>query len=303
MLGEHVKQAGSLVAPDRLRFDFSHYEPLTADEITRIENVANAETLANTPVRAFETSKQEAEDLGAIAFFGEKYGDVVRVLEAGSSVELCGGTHVSATGDIGTIKIVSEGSIGSNLRRIEAVTGTGSVALLQRDEHDLGEIANLVGTPGDATGGVRRKLDELRALNDEIKQLRAKLARGQASELADGAVDGVVVHRRRRAGAERAPRAGDRRAQRARRRRRRSSPARRPPAAWRWPRRSRPDRRSRRRPDPRRRQSGWRRRRRQGRCRHCRRQGSRSASSRRSSSAARRCSSLVATAPSGDADS
>jgi alanyl-tRNA synthetase len=195
VLGEHVKQAGSLVAPDRLRFDFSHYAPLSAEEITQIENLANAETLANTPVRAFETSKDEAEGLGAIAFFGEKYGDVVRVLEAGSSIELCGGTHVSATGDIGTIKIVSEGSIGSNLRRIEAVTGTGAVALLQRDERDLGEIANLVGTPGDAAGGVRRKLDELRALSDENKQLRAKLARNRASELAAGAVDGVVISR------------------------------------------------------------------------------------------------------------
>jgi alanyl-tRNA synthetase len=195
VLGEHVKQAGSLVAPDRLRFDFSHYAPLSDDEITRIEQLANDETLANTPVRAFETSRQEAEDLGAIAFFGEKYGDVVRVLEAGSSVELCGGTHVSATGDIGTIKIVSEGSIGSNLRRIEAVTGHGAVALLQRDERDLDEIAKLVGTPGDATGGVRRKLDELRALGDEIKQLRGRLARSRANELAAGAADGAVVAR------------------------------------------------------------------------------------------------------------
>jgi alanyl-tRNA synthetase len=195
VLGEHVKQAGSLVAPDRLRFDFSHYAPLAADEITRIEQLANDETLANTPVRAFETTRQEAEDVGAIAFFGEKYGDVVRVLEAGSSVELCGGTHVSATGDIGTIKIVSEGSIGSNLRRIEAVTGHGAVALLQRDEHDLDEIAQLVGAPGDATGGVRRKLDELRALNDEVKQLRGKLARGKAEELAAQAVDGAVIAR------------------------------------------------------------------------------------------------------------
>jgi alanyl-tRNA synthetase len=195
VLGEHVKQAGSLVAPDRLRFDFSHYAPVTTDEITRIEELANRETLANTPVRAFETTKQEAEDLGAIAFFGEKYGDLVRVLEAGSSIELCGGTHVSATGDIGTIKIVSEGSIGSNMRRIEAVTGTGSVALLQRDAHELDEIAKLVGAPGDATGGVRRKLDELRALGDEVKALRGKLARNRSAELAADAVDGAVVAR------------------------------------------------------------------------------------------------------------
>ena len=125
VLGDHVKQAGSLVAPDRLRFDFSHYEPVTPEQIEEIERLANAETLANTDVRAFETTKSEAEELGAIAFFGDKYGDVVRVLEAGPSIELCGGTHVRATGDIGTVKVVSEGSIGSNLRRIEAVTGEG----------------------------------------------------------------------------------------------------------------------------------------------------------------------------------
>ena len=130
VLGDHVKQAGSLVAPDRLRFDFSHYDAVTPEQIEEIERLANANTLANTEVRAFETTKSDAEDRGAIAFFGDKYGDVVRVLEAGPSIELCGGTHVRATGDIGTIKVVSEGSIGSNLRRIEAITGEGSVALL-----------------------------------------------------------------------------------------------------------------------------------------------------------------------------
>jgi alanyl-tRNA synthetase len=196
VLGEHVKQAGSLVAPDRLRFDFSHYEPLTPEQIEEIERVANEIVLENTPVEAFETSKREAEEMGAIAFFGDKYGDVVRVLRAGPSIELCGGTHVRATGDIGTIKIVSEGSIGSNLRRIEAVTGEASVALLQRDERVLAEAAKLLGTSGeDLLGGVQRKLDELRALNDEVKALRAKLARGRASELAATATDGVVVHR------------------------------------------------------------------------------------------------------------
>ncbi len=201
VLGDHVKQAGSLVAPDRLRFDFSHYEPVTPEQIEQIERLANAETLANTAVRAFETTKAEAEELGAIAFFGDKYGDIVRVLEAGSSVELCGGTHVRATGDIGTIKVVSEGSIGSNLRRIEAVTGEASVALLQRDERVLADAARLVGAaPDDLVGGVQRKLDELRALADEIKVLRAKLATGRASELAATASDGVGRPPRRRVG-------------------------------------------------------------------------------------------------------
>ncbi len=196
VLGPHVKQAGSLVESDRLRFDFSHYEPVTTDQIEQIERLANRATLANTPVRAFETSKAEAEQLGAIAFFGDKYGDVVRVLEAGPSIELCGGTHVRATGDIGTIKVVSEGSIGSNLRRIEAVTGEASVALLQRDERALADTARLVGAAtDDVLGGVQRKLDELRALGDELKALRTKLATGRASELAAAATDGVVVER------------------------------------------------------------------------------------------------------------
>ena len=196
MLGEHVKQAGSLVAPDRLRFDFSHYAPLTDEQIDEIERIVNAETLANTPVRAFETTKAEAEAMGAIAFFGDKYGDIVRVLEAGPSLEFCGGTHVRATGDIGTVKIVSEGSIGSNLRRIEAVTGDGSVALLQRDERVLAEAARLVGVPADElVEGVQRKLDEARALADEVKALRARLASGRAGELAASATDGVVIDR------------------------------------------------------------------------------------------------------------
>ncbi len=196
VLGDHVKQAGSLVSPDRLRFDFSHYEAVTPEQIEQIERLANSETLANTAVNAFETSKAEAEALGAIAFFGDKYGDVVRVLEAGTSIELCGGTHVRATGDIGTIKVVSEGSIGSNLRRIEAVTGESSVALLQRDERALADAARLVGAPPeDLVGGVQRKLDEIRALSDEVKSLRAKLATGRAGELAATAADGTVVQR------------------------------------------------------------------------------------------------------------
>jgi alanyl-tRNA synthetase len=197
VLGGHVKQAGSLVGPDHLRFDFSHYAPVTPEEIERIEDLANGEVLANDPVLAFETTKAEAEALGAIAFFGDKYGDIVRVLEAGKhSIELCGGTHVRALGDIGTIKIVSEGSIGSNLRRIEAVTGTASVALLQRDERVLGEAAEMLGTtPSSVVDGVRRKLDEIRALQEELKGLRAKASASRAAELTAGADDGLVVAR------------------------------------------------------------------------------------------------------------
>ena len=194
VLGDHVKQAGSMVGPDRLRFDFSHYDAVTDEQILEIERLANAETLANSPTRNFETTKDEAEALGAVAFFGDKYGDIVRVLEAGSSIELCGGTHVRATGDIGTVKVVSESSIGSNLRRIEAVTGHASVALLQRDEQLLADAARLVGAPTDELlAGVQRKLDEMKTLNDEIKSLRGQLALGRASELAAIAHDGVVV--------------------------------------------------------------------------------------------------------------
>jgi alanyl-tRNA synthetase len=196
VLGDHVKQAGSQVGPDRLRFDFSHYAAVTDDEISQIEALANAETLENSSVRCFETTKDEAEALGAIAFFGDKYGDMVRVLEAGRSIELCGGTHVRATGDIGIIKVVSESSIGSNLRRIEAVTGTASLELLQRDERLVAEASRLVGsTAEELVPGVQRKLDEVKALTDELKQLRARLASARAAEIAAAAPDGVVVER------------------------------------------------------------------------------------------------------------
>ncbi len=196
VLGEHVKQAGSLVAPERLRFDFSHYDSVTDAEIVEIERIANSETLANAPARAFETTKDEASALGAIAFFGDKYGEIVRVLEVGHSIELCGGTHVRAAGDIGLIKIVSESSIGSNLRRIEAVTGENSVHLLQRDEKLVADAARLVGAATEELlVGVQRRLDEIKALQDEVKTLRGRLAGSQAAELAAAASNGVVVTR------------------------------------------------------------------------------------------------------------
>ena len=196
VLGEHVKQAGSLVGPDRLRFDFTHYAAVTDDEIARIEAIANHETLSNAPVRAFETTKDEALAMGAMAFFGDKYGDIVRVLEAGSSIELCGGTHVRATGDIGIIKVVAESSIGSNLRRIEAVTGTQTLSLLQRDEVLIADAARLVGTTAETlVDGVQRRMDEIKALQDEVRALRGQLAAGRAGELAASAVDGALVER------------------------------------------------------------------------------------------------------------
>ena len=186
-----------MVSPDRLRFDFSHFQAVTAAEIEQIERLANREVLANDSVRAYETTKDEATAMGAIAFFGDKYGDVVRVLEAGgNSTELCGGTHVRATGDIGMIKIVGEGSIASGVRRLEAVTGSASVVLLQRESRMVSEVSRLVGSkPDELVAGVQRKLDEIRALQDELKVLRSRAAAGRATELAAAATNGSVVAR------------------------------------------------------------------------------------------------------------
>ena len=198
VLGPHVKQQGSLVAPDRLRFDFSHYQPVTREELTQVEALANAHVLANEPVRAYETSKDEAERVGAIAFFGDKYGDVVRVVEAGSrSVELCGGTHVGALGTIGPIKVVSEGSIAANMRRIEALTGEASLERLRSDEDLLERVAALLRVrPDELPERIERLLDERRHLDDELKTLRRAAAGDEARELVAEAVEGVVVARR-----------------------------------------------------------------------------------------------------------
>jgi alanyl-tRNA synthetase len=196
VLGEHVKQAGSLVAPDRLRFDFSHYEALTPAEVRRIEQLANAEVLNNTAVTATEMSKQAATDKGAIAFFGDKYGDTVRVLGAGHSLELCGGTHVSATGDIGPIKIVSEGSIGSNLRRIEAVTGENAIRYLLDTTATVASAAEVLGAkPDDLVAAARRTVDHAKSLADEVKKLRQSQLGSQAADIAARADNGAIVAR------------------------------------------------------------------------------------------------------------
>ncbi|NLD77518.1 MAG: alanine--tRNA ligase, partial [Acidimicrobiales bacterium] len=197
VLGTHVKQQGSWVGPDRLRFDFSHFEAVSPEQIAAIEDLVNREVLANEVVDHFETTKDEATSLGAIAFFGEKYGDRVHVLQAGSrSIELCGGTHVSRTGDIGPMKIVTETSIGSNLRRVEAITGLGPVDRIRREEAELAAAAERVGVPqAELLDGIDKRMTELRDLRAEVKQLRSKLATGGAGDLAGTAVDGVVVAR------------------------------------------------------------------------------------------------------------
>jgi alanyl-tRNA synthetase len=198
VLGTHVQQAGSMVAPDRLRFDFSHHEALTREQLDRVEALANGEIIGDAPVRHYETTKEHAESLGAIAFFGDKYGDLVRVLEAGEhSIELCGGTHVHALGFIGPIKIVSEGSIGANLRRIEAVTGEGALARIHEEEAQLRELADsLKVAPGELPDRVARLVEQVKQLQDELAAERAKQAGAEGAGLAAGAVDGVVVARR-----------------------------------------------------------------------------------------------------------
>ena len=195
VLGDHVKQQGSHVGPDRLRFDFSHFEALTTEQVAAVENLANADVLANPSCRHYEATRDEAESVGAIAFFGDKYGDTVRVLEAGPhSNELCGGTHVAALGEIGPIKIVTEGSIGSNIRRIEAVTGTAPIDRLRSAEALLDRAAALVGVPvDDVLDGIEKRLSEVRSLRGELDGLRTREALGRADEIAATAVDGIVV--------------------------------------------------------------------------------------------------------------
>ncbi|MCY4257177.1 MAG: alanine--tRNA ligase [bacterium] len=194
-LGKHVKQQGSLVAADRLRFDFSHFEGVTPTQIGEVERLANAEVLKNSQTHNYETSMAEATAAGAIAFFGDKYGERVRVLQAGEhSIELCGGTHVQALGDIGPIKITFEGSVGANIRRIEAVSGTRPLELLTAREQQLAEVAAQLGVPvDDLAVGAKKRMAEIKSLRAELAQLRRSLSVDQSAELAQQAVSGVVV--------------------------------------------------------------------------------------------------------------
>ena len=197
VLGDHVTQKGSLVAPDRLRFDFSHNEPVTTEELQRIESRVNEQIRLNAEAETALMDFDEAVAAGAMALFGEKYDSRVRVLRIGDfSTELCGGTHVTRAGDIGMLKITSETGIAAGVRRMEAVTGDGALAWIRAGETALGRIAHLVrGSREDAEDKVRHLLDRSRQLEKEVRQLKATLASGQGSDLAEQAtdVDGVKV--------------------------------------------------------------------------------------------------------------
>ncbi|MGV8943577.1 alanine--tRNA ligase [Thermomonas sp.] len=191
VLGTHVQQKGSLVAPDRLRFDFSHFQPMTAAELAEIERRVNAEVRDNHAGEVHQMAMQDALDFGALALFGEKYGENVRVLRFGpTSTELCGGTHVGRTGDIGLFKIISEGGVSAGVRRIEAVTGQGALDHVAEEERRLGEAAALLGSPAGELGDkLRALLDRQKKLERELEALKAKAASGATSDLADQAQD------------------------------------------------------------------------------------------------------------------
>ena len=190
VLGSHVQQKGSLVDPDKTRFDFTHNAPMTAEEIREVEELVNAEILSNSDTRAEVMSMEAAQKTGAMMLFGEKYGDEVRVLRIGSSTELCGGTHVSRTGDIGLFKIVNEGGVAAGVRRVEAVTGANALRYLQEQERRVqGMSALLKVQPDDVAERVVGILDNLRSLEKEIARLKSKLASSQGDELSAAAKD------------------------------------------------------------------------------------------------------------------
>jgi alanyl-tRNA synthetase len=190
VLGAHVQQKGSLVNADRTRFDFAHNAPVTDAQVTKIEAIVNAEILANSATQARVLPIDEAQKTGAMMLFGEKYGDEVRVLDIGSSRELCGGTHVSRTGDIGVFKIVAEGGVAAGIRRVEAVTGINALAYLQQLESSVNGLAGtLKATPAEVPSRVASVLEHVRALEKEVESLKSKLASSQGDELVSQAVD------------------------------------------------------------------------------------------------------------------
>ncbi|MCX7197640.1 MAG: alanine--tRNA ligase [Proteobacteria bacterium] len=196
VLGTHVQQKGSLVDADRTRFDFSHDRPMSADEIASVERLVNAEIRRNTSVGARVMKYDDAIKAGAMALFGEKYGDEVRVLSMGGdkaaafSTELCGGTHVGRTGDIGFFKVLTEGGVAAGIRRVEAVTGEGALAHVQRIDHSLSDLASSLRTsPAELQARVGQVLEQVRMLEKELGRLKSKMASSQGEDLFTRAVD------------------------------------------------------------------------------------------------------------------
>jgi alanyl-tRNA synthetase len=191
VLGTHVAQKGSLVAPDRLRFDFSHFAPMTPGELQEVERLVNEEIRANAAAETRLMPYESAVASGAMALFGEKYDDEVRVLSFGEfSTELCGGTHVRRTGDIGLFKIVSEGGIQAGVRRIEAVTGQGALDWVAKSDQALRNLAALVkSSRDDVEAKVEQLVERARKLEKEIAGLKSKLASGQGADLSSSALD------------------------------------------------------------------------------------------------------------------
>lgn len=190
VLGSHVQQKGSLVNADRTRFDFTHNGAVTAAEIREIERRVNEEILANQPTQARVMDIESAQKTGAMMLFGEKYGETVRVLDIGTSRELCGGTHVQRTGDIGLFKVVGEGGVAAGIRRIEAVTGANALAYLQNLEDTVNQAASTLKAPvAELNGRISQALDNARALEKEVAALKGKLASSQGDELVNQAVE------------------------------------------------------------------------------------------------------------------
>jgi alanyl-tRNA synthetase len=190
VLGSHVQQKGSLVDPDKTRFDFSHNAPVTQEQIAQVEQIVNREILENHATQAHNMSFDDAVKHGAMALFGEKYGDEVRVLDIGSSKELCGGVHVKRTGDIGLFKIVSEGGVAAGIRRIEAVTGEGALAWVQATNAKLLAAAAALKTgPDELPARIAQTQDQVKLLEKEVAALKSKLASGQGDELVNKAID------------------------------------------------------------------------------------------------------------------